>query len=888
MRTGESDRPGVLTRLALVAVPRAWRPSVAADLAQEATRAGRRGLGGDLWSAAQVLRIGLRFLVRRQPAHASTRSTRAIAGNLGSDLRLAWRAFRRQPWSAAAIVVTLALGIGAATATYGVFNYALFRPVPGVRDPDRLVSMYFQFKPAPDKFYRTAVPHKYVVAMRDDVAGLSGLAAYRPGTLPFAPTVDGEPEQVTVVWVTRDYFQVLGVTPTAGRLFAGDEYERPGPLIAVISERLWRRRFDADPSVVGRQVSINAHPFTVIGIAAGYRGPRQVDDEDVWVPVAAASAIGHSPGEPHDQWAIGRLRPGATVEQVQQQAAAVFAGVGPYVQGRYTYGPAVSPGLSDGIGQIRRKLLTIYFTLMAGVGMLFLVACANAANLLLARNICRAHDLALRAAIGASRWRLAREGLVEAMSLAVLAAASGFGVAELLTGLFRGTTLLSFLPALDDLGLDWRVAVFAAGAAALTILAFGVGPSLLAARADVERDLRQSARTTPGRGRLRAALVCLQLALSLVLVASTALLAQTLIGLESVNLGMNAEGIVEFSLQPVDRGYSDERTTALLNEVLDRLRVAPGIESVALTDWGPLTTVSAGMIHLPKLPADTAIRVLSHWVTAGYFRTLGIRVLAGRTFTPAEVAYGVRRHQDGVVIISGSLARALFGTPDAVGRRVVNDFWDGSYEIVGVVGDVANQDLRGGMRPTIYMPVGSSLRVGTFILRSAAPPGEVATTIRHTLHDVDPTMPAGEITTLRQRIDQLLVEERLFAKLGIVVAILATGLAAFGIYAVVTFFVDERRREFGIRAALGAPRMAAAGLVLRRVGVMAAVGFATGGAVFWLSARVLTSRLYGVSASDPATLISAVGGLLGVALLAAWLPARRAARVDPIVVLRAE
>jgi putative ABC transport system permease protein len=883
----QPHHPGVLTRMALRAVPGSWRASIASDLVQEAARAGRRGIRADVWCAAQALRIALRFLTRRQPVHASTRAPRAVAGNLGSDLRLAWRGIRRQPGSAAAIVLTLALGIGAATATYGVFNYALFRPVPGVRDPDRLVSMYFQYKPAPDKFYRTAVPHAYVVAMRDDVAGLSGLAAYRPDTLPFAPTGDGAPEPVTVVRVTRDYFQVLGVAPVVGRLFAGDEYERPGPLLAVISERLWRRRFDADRSVVGRQVSINAHPFTVIGVAAGYRGPKQVDDEDVWVPLAAASAIGDSPGEPDDQFAIGRLRAGATVEQVQQQAAAVFAGVGPFVERRYTFGPAVSAGLSDGVGQVRHRLLTIYFTLMAGVGMLFLVACANAANLLLARNIRRAHDFAVRAAIGASRWRLVREGLVEAAVLAVLAAASGFGVAEMLTGVFRGTTLLSFLPALDDLALDRRVAIFAAGAAGLTVLAFGVGPSLLAARADVQRHLRQAARATPARGRLRASLVCVQLALSLALVACTALLAETVIRLESVNLGMKPDGIVEFSLAPAHRGYDDARTMALFDETLARLRAAPGIGSAALAWAGPLSTGSGEMIHLPGSPKDTAIRALGHPVTTDYFRTLGIPLLAGRTFTEAEVTQGARKPDQRVVVISASLAEALFHSTDAVGRQVADDFWGGSYDVVGVVGDVADQNLRTGMKPAIYAPFGQQ-RIGTFILRSTAPPGEVAATIRDTLHEVDPTMPAGEITTLRQRIDQLLVEERLFAKLGIVVAILATGLAAFGIYAVVGFFVDERRREFGIRAALGAPRTAAAALVLRRVTTMAALSFAAGAGVFWLSARVLASRLFGVRASDPATLAAAATGLFLVAVLAAWLPARRAARVDPVVVLRAE
>jgi putative ABC transport system permease protein len=881
----ETGRPGVLTQMSLIAVPRAWRASVAADLAQEAARAGRRGLSADIWVAMQALRIGLRFLLRRQLAYVSMRPSRSLAGDLRSDVRLAWRGFTRRPWSAAAIVVTLALGIGATTATYGVFNYVLFRPVPGVRDPDRLVSMYFQFKPAPDKFYRTSVPHRYVIAMREDVAGLNGLAAYGPRTLPFAATLDGEAEPANVVRVTRDYFQVLGVAPVVGRLFATEEYERPGPLVAVISERLWRRRFDADPAVVGRQVSINAHPFTVIGVASGYRGPQQVGDEDVWVPLAAASAIGEPAGEPYDQWVIGRLRPGATVEQVQQQADAVFAGVGPYVQGRYTYGPAVSAGLSDGIGQVRHRLLTIYFTLMAGVGMLFLVACANAANLLLARNIRRAHDLAVRGAIGASRWRLAREGLVEATILCVLAAGSGFGVAEMLTGLFRGTPLLSFLPALDDLTLDWRVAIFAAGAAVLTVLSFGVGPSLLAARADVQRDLRQSARATPARGRLRAALVCVQLALSLALVASTALLAQTVIRLESVNLGMSADGVVEFSVSPVTRGYSDDRTIAVLTDTLNRLRAAPAIQSAALAWAGPLSLESGETVHLPGSPADTAVRALGHFVSANYFRTLGIPLLAGRTFSEGEVAQGFRKAR--VVIVSASLARALFHTTDAVGRQVANDFWGGSYDVAGIVGDVADQDLRTGMKPAIYAPLGRQ-RMGTFILRSAASPGDVAATIRRTLHAVDPTMPVGKITTLRERIDRLLVEERLFAKLGIVVAMLATGLAAFGIYAVVAFFVDERRREFGIRAALGAPRAAVAGLVLRHVFALAAVGLPIGAAVFSLASGVLASHLYGVTAFDLLTLGSAVGALLLVALLAAWLPARRAARVDPLVVLRAE
>lgn len=261
-------------------------------------------------------------------------------------------------------------------------------------------------------------------------------------------------------------------------------------------------------------------------------------------------------------------------------------------------------------------------------------------------------------------------------------------------------------------------------------------------------------------------------------------------------------------------------------------------------------------------------------------------MLSGRSFTDAEVARGISK-VSGSVIVSTSLANALFGRTDVVGQMLADDFWGGQYEIVGVVPDSVSRDLRLGKQATVYSPLGT-IRIGTYMVRSAAPLGEIATAIRRAVHDVDPTLPTPEVITVRQRIDELLVEEHLFAELGVIIAALATSLAAFGVYAVVAFFVDERRREFAIRTALGAPRSAAAALVLRRVVRMAATGFPAGALLYWAVSRVLTARLYGVGRFDPATLALATAGLLAMSLLAAWLPARRASRVDPISVLRAE
>ncbi len=876
--------PGPLTRLLLLAVPVAWRASVARDLAQEARRAGRRGVRADLWCASEAAQIALRFLVRRPPVHASTRSARSAFGDMSADFRVALRRLRRQPWAAAAIVVTLALGIGAATATFGIFSYALFRPVPGVHDPDRLVSLYYQFQPDPETFYRTALPHRYLAAMRDGVAGLDGLAAYRRLDLPFSTSAAAAPRNLVVVRVTRGYFDVLGVRPRMGRLFTDDEYERRGPSIAVVSDWLWRRDLAADPGAIGRTILVNAQPFTIVGVTATYRGPKQVDDEDIWVPLANRVALGEDAGEAYDQYVIGRLQSGATLDQAREQTAAVFAGVGPIVE---SYTPAVYAGLTDGIGRTRHRLMTIYFTLMAGVAMLFLIASANAANLLLARNVRQAGDRALRAAVGASRWRLIRESLVESSLLAALAAGLGLFIAEAVAGLFRGSSLIWFLPALDDLSLDWRVAAFAAAAAAFTIVLFGAGPAWLGARVNPQQDLQGSGRTTPRGGRLRAALVCLQLGLSLALVAATGVLVQTAERLESVDLGMTADGVTEFSLAPFRRGYDDARTMGVFNDVLERLEQSASIRHAALAGWGPLGTNSLEDIRLPDQARESAIRVMGHHVTAAYLETLGIPILSGRTFTGAEVARGVRRSTDGVVIVSASLAMRLFQTRAVVGRRIADDFWGGSFQIVGVVGDVASSELRDGQPPAIYAPLGSTRR-GTFVLRSSLPAGDVAALVRRTVHDVDPTLATDPVVTLSDRVDQLLVEERLFANLGLLVAVSASALAAFGVYAVVAFFVDERRREFGIRAALGAPRRAAAGLVFSRLARMAALGLPTGAGLFLASSRVLASRVYGLRASDPITLACAGAALFIIALLAAWLPAHRAARVDPIAALRAD
>jgi putative ABC transport system permease protein len=878
---------GPLVRAALALVPVRWREAVVRDLADEA-RGMRRGLARECWMAWHALRIGARFAQESRHRARTMATTGTMAWNLGTDIRLAWRSLRREPASALAVVCTLALGTGAATATYAVVNHAMLRPVPGVADEASLVSVYTQVDPSTP--HRGAVSHAHLETMRSRTTALSGLAAWRLGDFPFAIDSSQPPTTKSLVTVTLGFFDVLGVQPRVGRFFSADEYEDTGLNVMVISERTWRREFSRDPSIVGRRVLVSGHSFEIIGVARAYQGIDRLDHDDGWLPYASertfdASEVGSRNSEHVNM--VGRLAPGASLAVVQEQLTAAFRSAGEQRIGTQTFWPFAFAGLSDGVGVTRGRILAIFRVMLAGVALLVVLACANAANLMLARHLRRRPDLSLRHALGAGRARLLRELLVEAAGLAIGAGVLGLALAAALTTMFRTSRLLSYLPALDDLSLDWRVATFCGVVSGATIVLFALVPAILASRADIRAGMDAGGRTTRRTAWLRTALVSAQVALSFALVVTAALLSQSVRRLQSVDFGLSPDAVLAFSFRPTRAGFDDARTATAMQDVHDRLAAAPGIAGVALSFMSPFDGPSGSTLRLPGQDDAHASRLRSHYVTSAYFAVLDIPLLQGRTFTPGE---GMARRADGSpIILNQALAAQLFGPAPAIGqvvhtRRATRGPWQ-TRPVIGIVGNTIGSDVREGQLALAYEPFGGS-RIATVLVRPAVPLNRAADLVRQSARDAAPAVPVDDIAPLRVRADEEIAQERVLTRLSLVIGAVAALLALGGLYAAVAHSVGERMREFAIRIAIGATRTIIAGAILRHVLRVAVIGLVAGGLLVASATGLIAAYLYGVSSRDPLTLAAAAAGLTAAALAAVWPAVRLATRVDPATALR--
>jgi predicted permease len=878
----------MLTRLVLSLLPARWRESVARDLAEEARDAGHSGVRADLWMFLHVLRIVGRFV--RTPSNVRVEPA-SRAWNLSVDVRFAVRSLRREPLTTLAIAGTLALGTGAATATYAVVNYTLLRPVPGVVDESRLISVYIQ----PDAVTpnRTSVSHAHLVAMRDRATAVSGLAAWRVSEFPTAAASTEAPRTTRFMTVTRGFFEVLGVVPRIGRLFTAEEYESTGSEVVVISERLWRARFASDPAIVGRRLYLRGHNFEIIGVARGFHGlDRMQTNLDGWVTRASEATFNPADGATSGNSSfVARLVSGATIDVAQAQLTAAFKAAGEWKLQERTYWPIVFEGLGDGVGVTRSRVAATLRVMLAGVGLLVVLACANAANLLLARHRRRRSDLIVRHALGASRARLVREMLVEAVALASLAGVAGLAVGSMLTSLFRSSRLLSYLPVLSDLSVDWRVGTFCALVSACTVLLFGLAPAVLAARADVRSGAGSGGRATRSAGWFRTALVATQVALSFALVVAAALLVQSVHRLQSVDFGFSPDAVVGFSFRPTRVISGDPAITAALRATHDRLGQTSGLGPVALAFMSPLGGVSGSELRRSDQQESQAARIASHDVTGEYFAVLGIPLVHGRTFTAAESFMG--REEGTPIILNAALATRLFGITDVVGRTVLQRgrvargrTWQ-TRPIIGVASSVVGADVREGKVPFAYEPFGRS-RVATVLLRPEIPIERASGLIRSAVAAVAPAVPVDEIVPLRREADEEIAQERVLTRLSLVLGAIAALLALAGLYASIAQSVTEQMREYAIRAAVGASRPAIAVSILRRAAGTAACGIAAGVVLVMTLAGLLTAYLYQVRSGDPATM-TIVAAALSAAVLAAATPAAlRAARVDPAKALRAD
>jgi putative ABC transport system permease protein len=833
--------------------------------------------------------------VEPPPPRPAPLGARTMIGSIGQDVRYALRTFAKAPAFAAVVILTLALGIGATTAIFSVLDGVMLRPLPypGI---DRILML--NERTTTGQIMAVSWPDFLDWRRQNQVFEHLGVVRGQASIL----TGGEQPERLNAAIASSGIFGAMGVPPLAGRTFSDAEDRPDAERVAVISERLWRNRFNADADLVGRAITIDGHPHVVVGVMpAAMRFPSRVTD--VWLPIGPAVAAFPPRGAHPGLTAMARLAPGVTVDA----AVAQMDTIAQRLAAQYPdSNKNVRVNIRSYYEQVVRNIRPALLVLIAAVALVLLIACANLANLMLSRSEGRHREIAIRAALGAERRRIAQQLLVESLLLASAGGALGALLATWAIKAFVASQP-STVPRIDLIAVDARVLLFTAGLSIVTGAVFGLAPALRASAPDLLTTLKESVRTTSGlaTGRLRSALVVAEVALALVLLVGAGLMVRSFSRLMAVDPGFNPERVVTARLTLPDTRYPERASwTAFHRRLLERVAAVPGIDSVGLNSAVPLEGGGAeapvikegDAMPTPDRPATTT---LFQTASPGYFRAMGIQLLKGRTFSERDTA-----DTGPVVVVDETLVQKLFGDTDPIGKRIAFELAGGHgphaepmwREIVGVVRHVRHYGLA-GEPPFVQLytsfeqlPVYMQQRrpAMALIARTTLPPETLASAIRRELTAIDRDVPIYGLQTMERYLAQDTEQQRLSVMLLTGFGALALLLATIGIYGVLSYSVSRRTQEIGIRMALGATRADVLTLVVGQGMLLAAIGLVVGLAASYVASRVLTAMLYQISPRDPATFGVLTVLLGGVALVASVLPALRATRVSPIEALRQE
>jgi predicted permease len=828
-----------------------------------------------------------------------------------ADLRLALRGLRRNPLFATVAILSLALGIGANTAIFTLIDQILLRKLP-VAAPDQLVMLY-QEGPHNGSNMGTRM-HSYPIYqdLQTRAEPLAEVLCRR--LVPASVSIDNSTERLQAEIVSGNFFTMLGVKPALGRVFNSKEDDQvyQGHPVVVLSYGYWVSRFARDPAVIGKKILVNDYPMTIIGVSAeGFAGIDPAQSPQMRVPIQMKPVMMPDRGWIHmddrrTRWVqvFGRLKPGYTVETAAGPVQGLFTQIrgyemtlpaakdwSPYSRERFMQGRLRVATAAMGYSGLRNDFSTALIVLMCMVGLVLLIACANVANLLIARGFMRQKEMAMRLSLGASRGRLVRQLLVESLVLSFAGGLVGLVLAAVLT---RG--LLALVPSdgqpiLISAHPDPRILAFTLGLTFLTGIIFGLVPAMRASRPDPWTTLKDTVGSiagTSGSVFLRKGLVAAQVALSFLLLFGAGLFVRSLQNLQTTETGVAVDNLVTFQLSPALNGYDDARAVLFYRELLDRIRTAPGMKSAALAavpilsgdEWDSSTSVEG---HTPADGED--MQAFMNALSPGYFETMKIPILEGRDFTLMDV-----KEKSNVAIVNKHFAEHFFPGRSAVGKRLGQGTGPKSKlttEIIGVVADSLYEGPREGVRRQVFVP-NWGRNSAVFYVRTQAGSGSAYNIIRNEVKQLDASMPVYGMKTLEAQLDETLLTDRLIAMLSAGFGLLATLLASIGLYGVMAFVVARRRKELGIRLALGAQPGLVIWLVMQEVLLLLAIGLAVGIPAAMALGGFVSAQLYGIQPHDPWIAGSTMAVLTLVSAAAGLIPAHRASRIDPILALRHE